>query len=136
MNRSDAPEATANSDSAHPGQILIVDDERGLLDVLSRLLEDEGYHTRQAASGEQAVEAYQSYSPDAVLLDVSMPGMDGLGALRKIRSLDSDARVAMLSGVSKQAVIRNAIESGARDFILKPFDADQVLTTVADLLAA
>jgi len=104
--------------------------------VLRQILEDDGYDIRTATDGGTAVTVYGESRPDAVLLDISMPQLDGLAVLYALRRMDPSARVAILSGDSKKSVIREAIQSGAQDFILKPFDVSQVLSTVEDLVAA
>ena len=118
------------------GRILIVDDEPGARDLLRDMLEDDGYQTVTAGDGEEAVEVYKAAEPDAVLLDVNMPRMDGLAALGQIRRFDPGARVAMLSGMSKQTTVKEAARAGARDFVVKPFDTDRVLGCIEELLSA
>ena len=82
------------------------------------------------------VEAYQRERPDCVLMDITMPEMDGLDALVEIRKQDPTARVAMLTAMGQQTIVMDAIKRGARDFVVKPFQADRVLAAVAKLLAA
>jgi len=118
------------------GSVLIVDDEPEILDLLREILEDEGYQTWTAADGPEGIELYKTSRPDVVLLDVTMPRMDGLRALCEIRRIDPCARVAMLTANGKQTVIKDAIQAGAVDFILKPFDITRVLSAVQELLAA
>ena len=82
----------------------------------------------------EAVEQYQAENPDAVLMDITMPEMDGLAALKAIREIDPQARVAMLTALGQQGVVIEAIKAGARDFVVKPFDRDRVLNAVEKML--
>lgn len=89
-----------------------------------------------ASNGRDAVDKYVSDEPDAVLLDVSMPGLDGLETLQAIRLIDPNARVAMLTSYSEHAMVVRAIGLGARDYITKPFQRDRLLAAVARLIAS
>lgn len=115
-------------------KILIVDDAKFMRVRCARILSDQGFDVIEAENGVQAVEKYQVESPDAVLMDISMPEMDGLNALRAIRELDPAARVAMLTAMGQQNVVIEAIKAGARDFIVKPFEPDRVLKSLSKLL--
>lgn len=110
--------------------ILIVDDEESILDTLSGILEDEGYHIITASSGESALAQYSVTSPDIVLLDVWMPGMDGIETLKKLLKNDKDACVIMISGHSSIDIAVDAIKLGAYDFLEKPLSLDKVLILV------
>jgi two-component system, chemotaxis family, chemotaxis protein CheY len=116
--------------------VLVVDDEPGTVAALRDILEDDGYETRGARNGDEALRIYQMTQPDVVLMDLRMPVMDGLTALGEIRRIDPRARVAILSGLCTKDAVRSAMQAGASDFILKPFDIDQVLGAVEELLAA
>ena len=89
----------------------------------------------EAENGRLAVESYTRDRPDAVLLDITMPEMDGLEALSAIRAIDPTARVAMLTAMGQQSIVMDAIKRGARDFVIKPFAPDRVLGAVVKLLA-
>jgi two-component system chemotaxis response regulator CheY len=115
-------------------KILVVDDAQFMRMKCRTLLKGAGYEVVEAGDGEEAVAKYQADRPDAVLLDVTMPKMDGLQALEAIRKIDPHARVAMLTATGQQAVVREAIEAGARDFVVKPFDDARVLQAVENLL--
>jgi two-component system, chemotaxis family, chemotaxis protein CheY len=115
-------------------KILIVDDAKFMRVRCARILSDQGFLVIEAENGIQAVEKYQIESPDAVLMDISMPEMDGLNALRAIRELDPTARVAMLTAMGQQNVVIEAIKAGAKDFIVKPFEPDRVLKSLSKLL--
>ncbi len=115
-------------------KILVVDDAQFMRMKCRTLLKQAGYDVVEAGDGEQAVEMYKTESPDAVLLDVTMPKMDGLQALEEIIKIDPEARVAMLTATGQQAVVKEAIAAGARDFVVKPFDDARVLQAVENLL--
>jgi two-component system, chemotaxis family, chemotaxis protein CheY len=115
-------------------KILIVDDAKFMRVRCARILSEQGFDVIEAENGIQAVEKYQIESPDAVLMDISMPEMDGLNALRAIRELDPAARVAMLTAMGQQNVVIEAIKAGAKDFIVKPFEPERILNSLGKLL--
>ncbi len=117
-------------------RILIVDDAAFMRMRAARLLTDAGHEVIEAENGRMAVEMYQKAHPDAVLMDITMPEMDGLEALAEIKKVDPAARVAMLTAMGQQPIVLDAIKRGARDFVIKPFQPDRVLAAVAKLLAA
>src|SRR6266545_4835331 len=84
----------------------------------------------------RAVKQYSEWHPDAVLMDITMPEMDGLTALKEIKKLDPAARVAMVTAMGQQAIVMEALKAGAKDFVLKPFQPDRVLGALQKLLAA
>lgn len=114
--------------------LLVVDDAAFMRMRCSKLLTESGYKVVEAENGVQAVKLYQLHKPDAVLLDITMPEMDGLAALKEIRRLDPNAKVAMVTAMGQQAVVMEALKAGARDFVLKPFQSDRVLATVRKLV--
>lgn len=114
--------------------IMVVDDAAFMRMRCKKLLTQSGYDVIEAATGAQAVETYKKSKPDAVLLDITMPDMDGLTALKEMKKLDPDVRVAMVSAMGQQSVVMDALKSGAKDFVVKPFEADRVLATVKKLL--
>jgi two-component system, chemotaxis family, chemotaxis protein CheY len=116
-------------------KILVVDDAQFMRVKCSRLLQEAGHEVVEASDGSEAVALYQTAKPDAVLLDITMPKMDGLTALKEIRKLDPDARVAMLTAMGQQAIVIEAVKAGARDFVVKPFDATRVVQAVEKLLS-
>jgi two-component system chemotaxis response regulator CheY len=115
-------------------KVLLVDDAAFMRMRCARLLQEEGHEVLEAANGREAVEVYQTHRPDAVLMDITMPEMDGLEALRAIRAIDPQARVAMLTAMGQQAIVIEAIKCGARDFVVKPFERERVLAAVAKLI--
>ena len=114
--------------------LLVVDDAAFMRMRCAKLLTENGYKVVEAENGVQAVKLYQLHKPDAVLLDITMPEMDGLAALKEIRRLDPNAKVAMVTAMGQQAVVMEALKAGARDFVLKPFQSDRVLATVRKLV--
>lgn len=116
-------------------KILVVDDAAFMRMRCSKLLTAEGYEVIEAGTGAEAVDVYKSDRPDMVLLDITMPDMDGLSALKAIKKIDPDARVAMVSAMGQQAVVMEALKAGAKDFVVKPYESDRVLATVQKLMA-
>ena len=117
-------------------RVLVVDDAAFMRVRAAKVLEDSGHEVEQAENGLEAVKKYAEWRPDAVLMDITMPEMDGLTALKEIRKLDPGARVAMVTAMGQQAIVMEALKAGARDFVLKPFQPDRVLNAVQKLLAA
>jgi two-component system chemotaxis response regulator CheY len=117
-------------------KILVVDDAAFMRLRASKLLVEAGHQVVEADNGRIAVETYLRERPDCVLMDITMPEMDGLEALTEIRLQDPHARVAMLTALGQQAIVMDAIKRGARDFVVKPFAPGRVLAAVNRLLAA
>jgi two-component system, chemotaxis family, chemotaxis protein CheY len=116
-------------------KILIVDDAEFLRVRLTKMLNTDGFEVFQAENGVKAVEIYKEIQPDVVLMDVTMPEMDGLTALKTIVEFDPKARVVMLTALGQESVVLEAVKSGARDFIVKPFEHDRVMKAIGKLLA-
>ena len=116
-------------------KILVVDDAAFMRLRAVKLLAEAGHTVYEAENGRVAIDVYRAEQPDAVLMDVTMPEMDGLEALSEIRRIDPDARVAMLTAMGQQSIVMDAIRRGARDFVVKPFAPDLVLGAVSKLLA-
>lgn len=115
-------------------RILIADDAAFMRMRCAKLLTDNGYQIVEAQDGSDAVQKYKDSRPDMVLLDITMPKMDGMAALREIIRFDPGAKVAMVTAMGQQAIVIDALKTGARDFVVKPFDADRVLNTVKKLV--
>ena len=114
--------------------ILIVDDEESILETLTGIIEDEGYQVITASSGESAVMKFSETSPDIVLLDVWMPGMDGIETLKRLREKNKNICVIMISGHSNIDTAVHAIKHGAYDFLEKPLSLDKVLILISRAL--
>jgi two-component system chemotaxis response regulator CheY len=115
--------------------VLIVDDLRFIKIVLRDIIEKAGFRVvGEGSNGEQAIALYQDTRPDVVLMDITMPGMDGLTALKKIREIDAAARVIICSALGQQQLIVQAIQLGAKDFIVKPFQAQRVISSLKKAL--
>ncbi len=111
--------------------ILICDDAAFMRMMIKDILTKNGYTViGEAENGLRAVEKYNELNPDLVLMDITMPEMDGIQALKKIKENDSSAAVIMCSAMGQQAMVIESIQSGAKDFIVKPFQADRVLEAV------
>ena len=111
--------------------ILIVDDAAFMRINLKNILEKAGYEVvGEAENGSEAVQKYKDLDPDLVTMDITMPEMDGIEAVKKIREIDSDANIIMCSAMGQQSMVVEAIEAGAKDFIVKPFDDDRVIEAV------
>jgi two-component system chemotaxis response regulator CheY len=117
-------------------KVLVVDDAAFMRLRACKVLQDNGHEVVQAENGAEAVRQYAEHRPDAVLLDITMPEMDGLSALKEIRRIDPAARVAMVTAMGQQAIVMEALRAGAKDFVLKPFQPDRVLGALQKLLAS
>lgn len=112
-------------------KILIVDDAAFMRMMIKDILVKNGYEVvGEAQDGAEAVEKFRELRPDLVTMDITMPEMDGITALKKIREIDPNAKVIMCSAMGQQAMVIDAIQAGAKDFIVKPFQADRVLEAV------
>lgn len=109
--------------------VLVVDDAAFMRMMIRDILSGDGYIIYEAVSGIDAVEKYAEVRPDLVMMDVSMSGISGLDALRLIRRDDPAARVLMVSALGQHEIIAAALEAGALDFIVKPFQPSRVLET-------
>lgn len=111
--------------------ILICDDAAFMRMMIKDILTKNGYNVAgEAENGARAVEKYAELRPDLVLMDITMPEMDGIQALKKIKEGDPSALVIMCSAMGQQAMVIESIQAGAKDFIVKPFQADRVLEAV------
>ena len=111
--------------------ILICDDAAFMRMMIKDILSKNGYNVAgEAENGAKAVEKYAELKPDLVLMDITMPEMDGIQALKKIKESDPSALVIMCSAMGQQAMVIESIQAGAKDFIVKPFQADRVLEAV------
>ncbi|MFP3391075.1 response regulator [Brevibacillus reuszeri] len=117
-------------------KVLIVDDAAFMRMMIKEILSKNGYSVvGEASDGAQAVEKYKELGPDLVTMDITMPEMDGISALKEIKKMDPNARVIMCSAMGQQAMVIDAIQAGAKDFIVKPFQADRVLEAIKKTLS-
>jgi two-component system chemotaxis response regulator CheY len=114
--------------------VMVVDDAAFMRMRCSKLLGEKGYEVVEAANGAEALEKYNQQKPDAVLLDITMPKMDGIVTLQEIIKIDPNARVAMVTAMGQKSMVITALKAGARDFVVKPFDGTRVLDTVQKLV--
>ncbi|MFB4211136.1 response regulator [Shouchella sp. JSM 1781072] len=113
-------------------QILIVDDAAFMRMMLKDILEKNGYTVvAEANDGNEAFEKYKETSPDLVTMDITMPDKDGISALKEIKEYDPNAKVIMCSAMGQQAMVIDAIQAGAKDFIVKPFQAERVIDAIS-----
>lgn len=116
------------------GKILIVDDQFGIRILLNEVMMREGYETYQAANGLQALEIVQNHAPDLILLDMKIPGMDGIEILKRVKKIDPDIRVIIMTAYGELDMIQEAKELGAITHFAKPFDIDDIRKAVRDYL--
>jgi two-component system chemotaxis response regulator CheY len=116
-------------------RILVVDDAAFMRMRCTKLLQDNGYETVEAGNGVEAVQKYQQYKPDGVLMDITMPDMDGIETLKKLMEIDPRVRVSMVTAMGQQSLVIEALKSGAKDFVVKPFNAERVLAAVKKITA-
>lgn len=115
--------------------ILIVDDAAFMRMMIKDILGKNGYTiVGEAENGHKAVELYSVLKPDLVTMDITMPEMDGITAVKEIRKIDPKATIIMCSAMGQQAMVIDAIQAGARDFIVKPFQPDRVLEAIKKAL--
>lgn len=111
--------------------ILICDDAAFMRMMIKDILTKNGYEVvGEAANGAEAVEKYSQLKPNLVMMDITMPEMNGIDALKKIKENDGDANVIMCSAMGQQAMVIESIQAGAKDFIVKPFQVERVLEAV------
>lgn len=112
-------------------RVLIVDDAAFMRMMIKDILEKNGYQVvGEASNGLKAVEIYKAEKPDVVTMDITMPDMDGIEAVKAIKVFDPAAKIIMCSAMGQQTMVMDAIRSGARDFIVKPFQAERVLEAI------
>ncbi|KAF5052618.1 Chemotaxis protein CheY [bioreactor metagenome] len=117
------------------GKILVVDDAAFMRMMIKDTLKKNGYENLiEAADGELAVQAYKAEKPVLVIMDITMPNKNGLEALKEIKDFDPSAKIVMCSAMGQESMVVEAIRSGAKDFIVKPFKADRVLKTVQGII--
>ncbi|HHV30670.1 response regulator [Acetivibrio mesophilus] len=115
-------------------RVLIVDDAAFMRISLKTMLEKNGFQViDEAENGSVAVKKYKELKPDIVTMDITMPEMDGIQALKEIRQFDSNSKVIMISAMGQESYVREAVMSGAKGFVVKPFKEDYVIQTLSKL---
>lgn len=115
-------------------KVLIVDDQFGIRILLNEVFQKEGYKTFQAANGLQALDIVKKHAPDLVLLDMKIPGMDGIEILKRMKVLDPDIRVIIMTAYGELDMIQEAKDLGALTHFAKPFDIDDIRAAVRNNL--
>ena len=116
--------------------VLIVDDAAFMRMMLKDILSKNGYEVvGEAENGKVAVSMYEELKPDVVTMDITMPEMDGITAVKEIKKASPDAKVVMVSAMGQQAMVIEAIQAGAADFIVKPFQPDRVLEALGKAIS-
>ena len=116
-------------------KIMLVDDAAFMRMMLKNTLSQAGYTDLiEAEDGVKAVEAYTAEKPDLVFMDITMPNKDGLETLKEIKAMDPGATIVMCSAMGQETMVMDSIKSGAKDFIVKPFQADRVLEAVKKVI--
>ena len=117
-------------------RVMVVEDAVFMRMTIRKMIEPEGYEVvGEAGNGVEAVQKYMEAQPDVVMLDITMPEMNGIDALKRIKEFDPKAKVIMCSAMGQQAMVAQAIQSGAKDFIVKPFEKDRVLAALKRVTA-
>jgi two-component system, chemotaxis family, chemotaxis protein CheY len=117
-------------------KVLVVDDAAFMRMMIKDILRKGGYEViGEAEDGVKAVEKYRELRPDLVTMDITMPDMDGITAVKEIRKVDPNAMIIMCSAMGQQAMVIDAIQAGAKDFVVKPFQPERVLEAVRKVLA-
>ncbi len=116
-------------------QVLIVDDAAFMRMQLKNIFTNLGHEViGEAENGQQAAQLYQELNPDIVSMDITMPEMNGVEATKEIKSHDPNATIIMCSAMGQQAMVIDAIQAGAKDFIVKPFQADRVIEAISKVI--
>jgi two-component system chemotaxis response regulator CheY len=114
---------------------MLVDDAAVMRMMLKKILVENGYDVvGEAENGQKAVEKFKELSPSLVLMDITMPEMNGIEATKAIKSANSEATVIMCSAMGQQSMVIEAIQAGAKDFIVKPFQQERVLEAVKKVI--
>jgi len=115
-------------------KLLIVDDQKGIRRLLTEVFSEYGYMIESCANGIKALEVIPEFNPDLIIMDVKMPGMNGIDVLKKLRETDKDIRVIMMTAYGDQHYVTQAENLGVARFIIKPFDLNELKTQVGELL--
>ncbi|MDD7402581.1 MAG: response regulator [Butyribacter sp.] len=117
-------------------KVLLVDDAAFVRMSLKKILDDSPYDFTyyEAGTGAEALKSYQAYHPDLVIMDITMPEVDGIQAVREIKAVDKDAKIIMCSALGYQDKVVEAVAAGALDFIVKPYEASKVIKTIEAIM--
>jgi two-component system chemotaxis response regulator CheY len=116
-------------------QVLITDDTAFMRMTLRNILEKNGYQVvGEAEDGQVAVDKYRELRPDLVTMDITMPRMDGITAIKKIKEFDSQAKIVVCSAMGQKSLVIEALNAGARDFIVKPFQAERIINALQKIV--
>jgi two-component system chemotaxis response regulator CheY len=117
-------------------KVLIVDDAAFMRMMLKDILSKNGYEVvGEAENGQVGIDKFRELRPDLVTMDITMPELDGISAVKKIKEIDVNSKVVMCSAMGQQSMVIDAIQAGARDFIVKPFQPERVLEAVRKALS-
>lgn len=116
-------------------KVLVVDDAAFMRMMIKEILSKNGYDViGEAENGTRAIEKYKELTPDLVIMDITMPEMDGIEAVKEIKKVNQDSTIIMCSAMGQQAMVIESIQAGARDFIVKPFQAERVIEAVKKVI--
>ncbi|NLY88911.1 MAG: response regulator [Firmicutes bacterium] len=116
-------------------RVLVVDDAAFMRIMIKDILQKGGYEVvGEAEDGKKAIEKYKELKPDLVTMDITMPDMDGIAAVKEIRKIDENAVIIMCSAMGQQAMVIDAIQAGAKDFVVKPFQPERVLEAIKKVM--
>lgn len=116
-------------------RVLITDDALFMRVTLKNILTKGGYEiVGEAANGQESVTLYQQHKPDLVTMDITMPEMDGITAVREIRKIDPEANVIMCTAMGQKSMVMEAVAAGAKDFLVKPFQPDKVIEAIQKII--
>lgn len=115
-------------------RLLIVDDQKGIRRLLTEVFLEYGYEIDSCANGIKALEVIPEFKPDLIIMDVKMPGMNGIDVLKKLRETDKDIRVIMMTAYGDQHYINQAETLGVARFLIKPFDLNELKEQVEEIL--
>ncbi len=114
--------------------ILIADDSMFMRQMLKELLPKDDFKViGEASTGKEAITKYNELNPDLVTMDITMPDMDGISAVKKIMEINPKAKIVMVSAMGQKPMIKEALEAGAKDFIIKPFDREKIISVLNNL---
>lgn len=114
--------------------ILVADDSMFMRQMLKELLPKDAFQViGEASTGKEAITKYNELNPDLVTMDITMPDMDGISAVKKIMEINPKAKIVMVSAMGQKPMIKEALEAGAKDFIIKPFDREKIISVLNNL---